>query len=212
MSRLIAHGADAKLRYIDVNGQDRPYLLDGDPISGVPTKTSDLINDSDFATSGYVIQSTSGKLDNPTGGSVGQILVKTATAAEWTDNVNLSFIPIEIKSKGEATSFVVDFTGKAIQKYNIASSISGTLAIDFTNTDEFPENTVPTIELQVPITGNVSTITLPANVQPIDIPDSIEYVSAYTYCDFVFRIENDFNDEPVIYANFAYQFIEKENE
>ena len=186
-------------------------LLSGTPT--IPTKTSDLTNDSNFATTTYVQQETSGKLDSPSGGTTGQILKKTATGTEWANEseLNPALVQIETKTLGESTAYVVDFIGKQIQKYDTASSASGSIEIQFSNISSIPANTAPTIELQIPVTGDVSTITLPNGVQVIEMPDSLMATSGlFAYHEIVFRAEKDLNDEIVIYANYAYKFEEEE--
>jgi hypothetical protein len=160
-----------------------------------------------------VQQETSGKLDSPSGGTTGQILKKTATGTEWANEseLNPALVQIETKTLGESTAYVVDFIGKQIQKYDTASSASGSIEIQFSNISSIPANTAPTIELQIPVTGDVSTITLPNGVQVIDMPTTLDATSGkYAYHEIVFRAEKDLNDEIAIYANYAYKFEEEE--
>ena len=56
-------------------------LISGTPT--IPTKTSDLTNDSNYATSSYVDSSVSSKLTTPSGGISGQFLMKTNDGTEW---------------------------------------------------------------------------------------------------------------------------------
>lgn len=83
-----------------------------DNVSGhpaIPTKTSDLTNDSDFQTAAEVTaaiaSATSGKLDAPAGGSEGQVLTKTAGGAEWADaqggGIEPYDLPVSAPSAGE---------------------------------------------------------------------------------------------------------------
>lgn len=49
-ARTVANGQDARLSYIDVFGNRKKYLLEGEEDVNVPSKTSDLQNDSGFIT------------------------------------------------------------------------------------------------------------------------------------------------------------------
>ena len=179
-------------------------LLSGTP--SIPLSTSELVNDSDFQTSTDVANAISGKLDAPSGGTEGQILTKTANGEEWADAQGGT---IKVDDKVASGAFVVDFAGAQIQKYDVDSAVSGSLTIQYDNLD-IPEGTAPTVELQVPVTGDVSTVNLPADTQVIEMPDTLTG-GVYTYHDIVFRAQKDFNDAVKVYANYAYKFNEEIN-
>ena len=127
---------------------------------------------------------------------------------------NPALVPIEVKTATGDCEYVVDFTGKAIQKYDATSATAGSnsLEILFTNLSNVPSGFAPTIELQIPVTeADVSTITLPAGTQIIDMPDSLTYTSGkISYADIVFRAEKDVNDTIKVYCNYSYNFDEEE--
>lgn len=127
---------------------------------------------------------------------------------------NPALVPIEVKTASAPATFEVDFTGKAIQKYDLASATGGSnsLEILFTNLANVPNGVAPTIELQIPVTeADVSTISLPAGTQVIDMPDSLTYTSGkISYADIVFRAEKDVNDMIKVYCNYSYNFDEEE--
>lgn len=127
---------------------------------------------------------------------------------------NPALVPIEVKTTTEDCIYEVDFTGKAIQKYDLASATGGSnsLEILFTNLANVPNGVAPTIELQIPVTeADVSTISLPTGTQVIDMPDSLTSTSGkISYADIVFRAEKDVNDTIKVYCNYSYNFDEEE--
>ena len=189
-----------------ITSQDK---LSYDLLSGTPTiplSTSQLTNDSDFITSGYVDGAISGKLDNPSGGTEGQVLTKTANGEAWEDAQG-GGNSIVVDDKVASGAFIVDFAGGQIQKYDVGSAVSGSLTITYDNLD-IPEHTAPTVELQIPVTGDVSSITLPNDTSVIDMPVILEG-GVFKYHDIVFRAQKDFNDAVKVYANYAYKFDEE---
>jgi len=203
----------------------------------IPTKVSELDNDSGFATSGYVNGQVSGKADQSAltaHTSDTEIHTTALEKAAWNakqnaitaDNKldyamlsgvpedNPALVPIEVKTASAPATFEVDFTGKAIQKYDLASATGGSnsLEILFTNLANVPNGVAPTIELQIPVTeADVSTISLPAGTQVIDMPESLTSTSGkISYADIVFRAEKDVNDTIKVYCNYSYNFDEEE--
>lgn len=157
----------------------------------IPLSTSQLINDSDFLDSVNLTNLISGEL-NP---------------------VN---VPTENKTTLSGT-FIADFKGKTIQKYDLASAVSGSLEIGVSglpNKSDYDRlgNVSPTVELQIPVIGNVSTISLPSGFNVVDMPTELEYVSGLcTYHDIVLRCEKDFAGRNKIYVNYSYKFNEYED-
>ena len=195
--------------------------------SDIPLSTSQLTNDSGFITDSslqglasetYVDNAVSSKIDNPSGGTVGQVLTKTADGEEWADSQgggggDAKNVTIENKTKSGNT-FVVDFlNGKQIQKYNIANAASESLQISIAdNFSSLPSGVAPTVELQIPVVNDVSSVILPNNVQIIEMPEILSGAggveNTYKYHDIVFRAEKDCNDIWKTYANYAYAFNE----
>lgn len=99
-------------------------------------------------------------------------------------------------------SYQVDFSGKQIQRYTQAAG--GSLTISFTGLEGMNPDVVPTVELQIPITSDVSTISLPASVQVIDMPFSLEGGTGIIH-DIVFRAQN-IGSSWKVFANYSYQF------
>lgn len=193
---------DAKQDAITSSNKLAYGLISGTP--EIPEKTSQLTNDSGFVTSGYVTTAISGKLDAPSGGTEGQVLTKTANGEEWADAQGGT---IKVDDKVASGAFVVDFAGAQIQKYVVESAVSGSFTVQYDNTD-IPNGTAPTIELQIPVTGDVSLVNLPAKTKVIDMPEVLSG-GEYTYHDIVFRAQKDLNGKVRIYANYSYKFDEK---
>lgn len=91
---IVIQGGGGEVNVIEVvkrNGTALPISNKAVDVS-VPTKTSDLTNDSGFLTQH---QDISGKLDAPSGGSVGNILSKTANGTEWKSLTEYESISIK---------------------------------------------------------------------------------------------------------------------
>ena len=184
----------------------------------VPTKLSELENDKGFVDSAYVTGAVSGKLDAPSGGTAGQVLTKTSAGEAWADQQggdDPKNVPIEEKTSAASNSYVVDFkNGKKIQKYDLGSAASGTIEISIAGMDGIPSGVAPTVELQIPVFEAVSTVSLPASLHVISMPQSLSGAEEgrgylrYAYHDIVFRAEKDFNGEWRTYVNYAYSFGE----
>lgn len=198
--------------------------------SDIPLSTSQLTNDSGFitdsslqglASESYVNNAVSSKIDNPSGGNVGQVLTKTADGEEWADSQgggggDAKNVTIENKTKS-GNSYEVDFlNGKQIQKFGIDNAVtSNSLTISINeNYSNVPSGVAPTVELQIPVLSTVTNITLPNGVQVIEMPDTLSGgsvsgdLTTYKYHDIVFRLEKDCNDAWKAYANYAYAFNE----
>jgi len=68
-----------------------------------PTKLSELENDLGFVEGAEVQRMVSGKLDNPSGGTAGQVLTKTETGEEWGEAAqDTKFVSVEEKALGES--------------------------------------------------------------------------------------------------------------
>lgn len=197
----------------------------------IPTKVSELDNDSEFAPSSYVdgkANDAETAANNYADGLASTLstVIDAKQNAITADNKldyallsgvpedNPALVPIEVKTATEDCIYEVDFTGKAIQKYDLASATGGSnsLEILFTNLANVPSGVAPTIELQIPVTeADVSTISLPAGTQVIDMPDSLTCTSGkISYADIVFRAEKDVNDMIKVYCNYSYNFDEEE--
>ena len=195
----ISKNLNTALDIINAKFRDTDVTIDALKDS-IPLSTSQLTNDSDFQTSTNVDNAISGKLDAPSGGTEGQVLTKTANGEEWADAQGGT---IKVDDKVASGAFVVDFAGAQIQKYDVDSAVSGTINIQYENLD-IPEGTAPTVEVQVPVTGDVSNIVLPSDTSVIDMPVILEG-GQFNYHDIVFRAQRDFNDAIKVYANYAYQ-------
>ena len=190
----------------------------GEEWASAPTKLSELENDKGFVDSAYVTGAVSGKLDAPSGGTAGQVLTKTSAGEAWADQQggdDPKNVPIEEKTSAASNSYVVDFkNGKKIQKYGLGSAASGTIEISIAGMDGIPNGVAPTVELQIPVFEEVSTVSLPASLHVISMPQSLaggeegrDYLR-YAYHDIVFRAERDCSNEWKTYANYAYDFTE----
>ena len=186
--------------------------------ASVPKKLSELENDKGFVDSAYVTGAVSGKLDAPSGGTAGQVLTKTEAGEAWADQQggdDPKNVPIEEKTSAASNSYVVDFkNGKKIQKYDLGSAASGTIEISIAGMDGIPSGVAPTVELQIPVFEEVSTVSLPASLHVISMPQSLSGAEEgrgylrYAYHDIVFRAEKDCNGEWRTYVNYAYDFTE----
>ena len=181
-----------------------------------PTKLSELENDLGFVEGTEVQRMVSGKLDNPSGGTAGQVLTKTETGEEWGEAAqDTKFVSVEEKALGESGAYEVDFVnGKKIQKYPVTDSARGTAKITLASLVGAPADSAPTVELQLPVLDEVGTLSLPSSLNVISMPKSLEggeeqrYKIRCKYHDIVFRAEKDCNGEWRTYANYAYSFDE----
>ena len=181
-----------------------------------PTKLSELENDLGFVEGAEVQRMVSGKLDNPSGGTAGQVLTKTETGEEWGEAAqDTKFVSVEEKALGESGAYEVDFVnGKKIQKYLVTDSARGTAKITFASLVGAPADSAPTVELQLPVLDDVETLSLPSSLNVISMPKSLEGGEEQRnrirckYHDIVFRAEKDCNGEWRTYANYAYSFDE----
>ena len=188
----------------------------GEEWASAPTKLSELENDLGFVGGAEVQRMVSGKLDNPSGGTAGQVLTKTETGEEWGEAAqDTKFVSVEEKALGESGAYEVDFVnGKKIQKYPVTDSARGTAKITLASLDGAPADSAPTVELQLPVLDEVGTLSLPSSLNVISMPESLEGGEEQRdrirckYHDIVFRAEKDCNGEWRTYANYAYSFDE----
>ena len=188
----------------------------GEAWASAPTKLSELENDLGFVEGAEVQRMVSGKLDNPSGGTAGQVLTKTETGEEWGEAAqDTKFVSVEEKALGESGAYEVDFVnGKKIQKYPVTDSARGTAKITLASLDGAPADSAPTVELQIPVFEEVETLSLPSSLNVISMPKSLEGGEEqrnkirWKYHDIVFRAEKDCNGEWRTYANYAYSFDE----
>ena len=188
----------------------------GEAWASAPTKLSELENDLGFVEGAEVQRMVSGKLDNPSGGTAGQVLTKTETGEEWGEAAqDTKFVSVEEKALGESGAYEVDFVnGKKIQKYPVTDSARGTAKITLASLDGAPADSAPTVELQLPVLDEVGTLSLPSSLNVISMPKSLEGGEEQRdrirckYHDIVFRAEKDCNGEWRTYANYAYSFDE----
>lgn len=183
-----------------------------------PTKLSELENDLGFVEGTEVQRMVSGKLDNPSGGTAGQVLTKTADGEAWGEAAqaqDTKFVSVEEKTLGASGAYEVDFVnGKKIQKYSVTDFARGTAKITLASLDGAPADSAPTVELQIPVFEEVETLTLPSSLNVISMPESLEGGGEqrdkiiWKYHDIVFRAEKDCNGEWRTYANYAYSFDE----
>ena len=198
---------DAKQNAITADNKLDYTLLSGTPT--IPTTVSQLTNDSGYQTASDVETAISGKQDEITANNKLDFAMLSGVPED-----NPALVPIELKTATSDCVYEVDFTGKAIQKYDLASATAGSnsIEIQFTNLANVPSGVAPTTELQIPVTeDDVSTITLPVGTQVVEMPDTLAYTSGkIAYHDIVFRAEKDVNDDMVVYCNYAYKFEEEE--
>ena len=181
-----------------------------------PTKLSELENDLGFVEGAEVQRMVSGKLDNPSGGTAGQVLTKTESGEEWGEAAqDTKFVSVEEKALGESGAYEVDFVnGKKIQKYPVTDSARGTAKITLASLVGAPADSAPTVELQLPVLDEVETLSLPSSLNVISMPKSLEGGEEQRdrirckYHDIVFRAEKDCNGEWRTYVNYAYSFDE----
>ena len=182
----------------------------------VPKRLSELENDLGFVEEAEVQRMVSGKLDNPSGGTAGQVLTKTESGEEWGEAAqDTKFVSVEEKTLGASGAYEVDFVnGKKIQKYPVTDSARGTAKITLAGLDGAPADSAPTVELQLPVLDDVGTLSLPSSLNVISMPKSLEGGEEqrnkirWKYHDIVFRAEKDCNGEWRTYANYAYSFDE----
>lgn len=139
-ARTVANGQDARLSYIDVFGNRKKYLLEGEGGGDVkvPTKTSDLQNDSGFITaddipaadvdlSNYVTQ---GNINFTTTDADGNMTNKFSQQAGYTQI-------------GCAYTNLVDLYGNYLKWYQQNNQGYPMYGVDFSSATEFklPENT-----------------------------------------------------------------------
>ena len=197
-------------------GQVLTKTEDGEAWASAPTKLSELENDLGFVEGTEVQRMVSGKLDNPSGGTAGQVLTKTESGEEWGEAAqDTKFVSVEEKTLGESGAYEVDFVnGKKIQKYSVTDFARGTAEITLASLDGAPADSAPTVELQLPVLDEVGTLSLPSSLNVISMPESLEggeeqrYKIRCKYHDIVFRAERDCNGEWRTYANYAYDFTE----
>ena len=188
----------------------------GEEWASAPTKLSELENDLGFVEGTEVQRMVSGKLDNPSGGTAGQVLTKTETGEEWGEAAqDTKFVSVEEKTLGASGAYEVDFVnGKKIQKYSVTDFARGTAEITLASLDGAPADSAPTVELQLPVLDEVWTLSLPSSLNVISMPESLEGGEEqrdkirFKYHDIVFRAEKDCNGEWRTYANYAYSFDE----
>ena len=188
----------------------------GEAWASAPTKLSELENDLGFVEGAEVQRMVSGKLDNPSGGTAGQVLTKTETGEEWGEAAqDTKFVSVEEKALGESGAYEVDFVnGKKIQKYPVTDSARGTAKITLASLVGAPADSAPTVELQLPVLDEVETLSLPSSLSVISMPKSLEGGEEQRdrirckYHDIVFRAEKDCNGEWRTYVNYAYSFDE----
>ena len=197
-------------------GQVLTKTESGEAWASAPTKLSELENDLGFVEGAEVQRMVSGKLDNPSGGTAGQVLTKTETGEEWGEAAqDTKFVSVEEKALGASGAYEVDFVnGKKIQKYPVTDVARGTARITLASLDGAPADSAPTVELQLPVIEEVGTLSLPSSLSVISMPKSLEGGEEqrdkirYKYHDIVFRAEKDCNGEWRTYANYAYSFDE----
>ena len=197
-------------------GQVLTKTESGEAWASAPTKLSELENDLGFVEGTEVQRMVSGKLDNPSGGTAGQVLTKTADGEEWGEAAqDPKFVSVEGKTLGESGAYEVDLVnGKKIQKYSVTDSARGTAKITLASLDGAPADSAPTVELQLPVLEEVGTLSLPSSLNVISMPKSLEGGEEqrnkirWKYHDIVFRAEKDCNGEWRTYANYAYSFDE----
>ena len=197
-------------------GQVLTKTESGEEWASAPTKLSELENDLGFVEGTEVQRMVSGKLDNPSGGTAGQVLTKTESGEEWGEAAqDTKFVSVEGKTLGESGAYEVDFVnGKKIQKYSVTDFARGTAKITLASLDGAPADSAPTVELQIPVFEEVGTLSLPSSLNVISMPKSLEGGEEQRnkirckYHDIVFRAEKDCNGEWRTYANYAYSFDE----
>ena len=187
----------------------------GEEWASAPTKLSELENDKGFVEATEVQRMVSGKLDNPSGGTAGQVLTKTEAGEEWKAAQDTEFVSVEEKTLGASGAYEVDFVnGKKIQKYSVTDFARGTAKITLASLDGAPADSAPTVELQLPVFEAVETLSIPSSLNVISMPESLEGGEEQRdkirckYHDIVFRAEKDCNGEWRTYANYAYSFDE----
>ena len=197
-------------------GQVLTKTESGEAWASAPTKLSELENDLGFVGGAEVQRMVSGKLDNPSGGTAGQVLTKTENGEEWGEAAqDTKFVSVEEKALGESGAYEVDFVnGKKIQKYSVTDFARGTAKITLASLDGAPADSAPTVELQLPVLDEVGTLSLPSSLSVISMPKSLEGGEEQRdrirckYHDIVFRAEKDCNGEWRTYVNYAYSFDE----
>ena len=188
----------------------------GEAWASAPTKLSELENDLGFVGGTEVQRMVSGKLDNTSGGTAGQVLTKTESGEAWGEAAqDTKFVSVEEKALGESGAYEVDFVnGKKIQKYLVTDFARGTAKITLASLVGAPADSAPTVELQLPVLDEVGTLSLPSSLNVISMPKSLEGGEEQRdrirckYHDIVFRAEKDCNGEWRTYANYAYSFDE----
>lgn len=130
---------------------------------------------------------------------------------------NPAYVELEDKTASTPATFEVDFSGKQIQKYPFEDAASGSIAFTVKNSGASGDGYAPTIELQIPVSGEISTITLPEGAQVVDMPASLtgeltndRIKKGITYHDLVFRNEKNFAGHWQTYVSHGYSFQELE--
>lgn len=149
-ARTVANGQDARLSYIDVFGNRKQYLLEGEGGGDVkvPTKTSELQNDSGFITaddipdadvdlSNYVTQ---GNINFTTTDADGNLTNKFSQQAGYTQI-------------GMTNTNLVDFYGNYLKWYQQNNQSYPQYGVDFSSATEFklPANTTVNGNKIIPI-------------------------------------------------------------
>lgn len=184
-ARTVANGHDARLSYIDVFGNRKKYLLEGEGGGdvNVPTKTSDLQNDSGFITaddipsadlSNYVTQ---GNINFTTTDADGNLTNKFSQQANYTQI-------------GYAKTNLIDLYGnyfKWNQENNQSYPLSG---VDFSSATEFklPENTIVNGNKIIP-TYQDSVIVNPS--YPINLYNNIHIRCIGTLTNLILWVDGD---------------------
>lgn len=136
---------------------------------------------------------------------------------------NPAYIELENKTASTPATFEVDFSGKQIQKYAFEDAASGSIAFTVKNSGAAGDGYAPTVELQIPVSGEISTITFPEGAQVVDMPASLtgelsksrttEGVEiGITYHDLVFRNEKDRGGNWQTYVSHGYTWKEYSQE
>lgn len=189
----------------------------------IPTKTSELINDAKFAPSSYVQSQVNTKMSLPNGVyAPGATIIRPLSSGSDCKFVPASMVGIsDLHTYNNNKNYYLSFNHTPIQKYDTNSLAGGEITVILQNEDlgtfqeEAGNNLVDTVELQIPLSSAVTSIsydlTFAKNIEIIDMPDTLDCDGgneAVTYHDIVFRTERDFNGDRTVYVNHAYKFYE----
>lgn len=136
---------------------------------------------------------------------------------------NPAYVELEDKTASAPATFEVDFSGKQIQKYPFEDAASGSISFSLKNSGASGDGYAPTVEIQIPLSGEVSTITLPEGAQVVDMPASLPgelsqsritdgVKMGITYHDLVFRNEKDRVGNWQTYISHGYSWKEYSEE